>query len=60
MIPKPPGSKAITLAIRSEVRMARSSATMTAGLLSAMLVDAYDTEQATRIIDYRLGHLFAG
>jgi hypothetical protein len=40
--------------------MARSSATMTAGLLSAMLVDAYDTEQATRIIDYRLGHLFAG
>jgi AcrR family transcriptional regulator len=35
-------------------------ATMTAGLLSAMLVEAYDTEQATRIIDYRLGHLFAG
>ncbi|MDX8052310.1 TetR family transcriptional regulator C-terminal domain-containing protein [Lentzea sp. BCCO 10_0798] len=35
-------------------------ATMTAGLLSAILVEAYDTEQATRIIDYRLGHLFAG
>lgn len=35
-------------------------ATMTGGLLSAMLVEAYDTEQATRIIDYRLGHLFAG
>jgi AcrR family transcriptional regulator len=35
-------------------------ATMTAGLLSAILVDAYDTEQATRIIDYRLGHLFPG
>lgn len=35
-------------------------ATMTAGLLSAMLVDAYDIEQATRIIDYRLGQLFPG
>ncbi|HEX8867883.1 MAG TPA: TetR/AcrR family transcriptional regulator [Lentzea sp.] len=35
-------------------------ATMTGGLLSAILVEAYDTEQATRIIDYRLGHLFAG
>ena len=35
-------------------------ATMTAGLLSAMLVEAYDSEQATRIIDYRLGHLFPG
>ena len=35
-------------------------ATMTGGLLSAMLVEAYDAEQATRIIDYRLGHLFAG
>jgi AcrR family transcriptional regulator len=35
-------------------------ATMTGGLLSAMLVDAYDIEQATRIIDYRLGHLFPG
>jgi AcrR family transcriptional regulator len=35
-------------------------ATMTAGLLSSILVEAYDTEQATRIIDYRLGHLFAG
>jgi hypothetical protein len=23
-------------------------------------VEAHDTEQATRIIDYRLGHLFAG
>lgn len=33
-------------------------ATTTAGLLSAVLVDAYDTEQATRIIDDRLGHLF--
>ncbi|WP_030465285.1 TetR/AcrR family transcriptional regulator [Lentzea aerocolonigenes] len=35
-------------------------ATMTAGLLSAILVDAYDMKQATRIIDYRLGHLFPG
>ncbi|MET9633124.1 TetR/AcrR family transcriptional regulator [Lentzea sp. NPDC006480] len=35
-------------------------ATMTGGLLSAMLVEAYDAEQATRIIDYRLGQLFAG
>ena len=35
-------------------------ATMTAGLLNAMLVEVYDTEQATRIIDYRLGHLFTG
>ncbi|MFJ5990165.1 TetR/AcrR family transcriptional regulator [Lentzea sp. NPDC092896] len=34
-------------------------ATMTAGLLSAMLVDAYDADQATRIIDYRLDQLFS-
>lgn len=33
-------------------------ATMTAGLLSAMLVDAYDAKQAEEIIDYRLGQLF--
>lgn len=33
-------------------------ATMTAGLLSAMLVDAYDVDQATRIVDYRLDQLF--
>jgi AcrR family transcriptional regulator len=33
-------------------------ATMTAGLLTGMLVDAYDTTQATAIIDYRLGQLF--
>lgn len=35
-------------------------ATMTAGLLSAMLVDAYDADQATRIVDYRLDQLFSG
>ena len=35
-------------------------ATMTAGLLSAMLVDAYDAKQAEEIIDYRLGQLFSG
>ena len=34
-------------------------ATMTAGLLSAMLVDAYDAKQAEEIIDYRLGQLFS-
>ncbi|MEU3644428.1 TetR/AcrR family transcriptional regulator [Lentzea sp. NPDC034063] len=34
-------------------------ATMTAGLLSAMLVDAYDADQATRIVDYRLDQLFS-
>ncbi|MGW6932402.1 TetR/AcrR family transcriptional regulator [Lentzea sp. NPDC054927] len=33
-------------------------ATMTGGLLSAMLVDAYDVDQATRIVDYRLDQLF--
>ncbi|MDX3660835.1 TetR/AcrR family transcriptional regulator [Streptomyces sp. ID05-26A] len=35
-------------------------AIMTAGLLSAMLVDAYDVDQATRIVDYRLDQLFPG
>ncbi|MDX8149297.1 TetR/AcrR family transcriptional regulator [Lentzea sp. BCCO 10_0061] len=34
-------------------------ATMTAGLLSAMLVDAYDAKQAEEIVDYRLGQLFS-
>ncbi|MFJ8958900.1 TetR/AcrR family transcriptional regulator [Lentzea sp. NPDC102401] len=34
-------------------------ATMTGGLLSAMLVDAYDAKQAEEIVDYRLGQLFA-
>ena len=33
-------------------------ATMTAGLLTGMLIEAYDTEKATAIIDYRLGQLF--
>jgi AcrR family transcriptional regulator len=33
-------------------------ATMTAGLLTGMLVKTYDTKKATAIIDYRLGQLF--
>jgi AcrR family transcriptional regulator len=33
-------------------------ATMTAGLLTGMLIKAYDTDQATAIIDYRLDQLF--
>jgi AcrR family transcriptional regulator len=33
-------------------------ATMTAGLLTGMLVKAYDTKKATAIIDYRLDQLF--
>ncbi|SFR28260.1 DNA-binding transcriptional regulator, AcrR family [Lentzea waywayandensis] len=33
-------------------------ATMTGGLLSAMLVDVYDAKQAEEIVDYRLGQLF--
>lgn len=35
-------------------------AVMAAGLLSAMLVGAYDADQATRIVDHRLGQLFPG
>ncbi|WP_285507567.1 TetR/AcrR family transcriptional regulator [Actinokineospora sp. NBRC 105648] len=35
-------------------------ATMTAGLLTGILVDTYDTDQATTIIDYRLDQLFSG
>lgn len=35
-------------------------ATMTAGLLTGMLIKAYDTDQATAIIDYRLNQLFIG
>lgn len=34
-------------------------ATMTGGLLSAMLVDVYDAKQAEEIVDYRLGQLFS-
>jgi len=33
-------------------------ATMAAGLLTGMLVKAYDTDQATAIVDYRLDQLF--
>jgi len=33
-------------------------ATMTAGLLTGMLIKAYDTEQATALVDYRLDQLF--
>jgi hypothetical protein len=33
-------------------------ATMTAGLLTGMLVKTYDTKKATAIIDYRLDQLF--
>jgi AcrR family transcriptional regulator len=35
-------------------------ATMSAGLLTGILVDAYTTEQAAKIVDYRLGGLFTG
>ncbi|MCS7476910.1 hypothetical protein ACFFQW_01410 [Umezawaea endophytica] len=35
-------------------------AAMTAGLLTGMLVNAYDTDQATAVIDYRLDGLFTG
>jgi AcrR family transcriptional regulator len=35
-------------------------AIMTAGLLSGMLVDAYDATRAAEIIDYRLDQLFTG
>ncbi|MGI5506891.1 TetR/AcrR family transcriptional regulator [Lentzea sp. CA-135723] len=35
-------------------------AIMTAGLLSAMLVDAYDATRAAEIVDYRLDRLFTG
>ncbi|KZB88548.1 TetR/AcrR family transcriptional regulator [Amycolatopsis regifaucium] len=35
-------------------------ATMSAGLLTGILVDAYTTEQATKIVDYRLDGLFTG
>ncbi|GAB3431394.1 TetR/AcrR family transcriptional regulator [Actinophytocola sediminis] len=37
---------------------ADSLATMAAGLLTGMLIKAYDTERATALIDYRLNHLF--
>lgn len=33
-------------------------ATMTAGLLTGMLIKAYDTDRATAIVDYRLDQLF--
>lgn len=33
-------------------------ATMAAGLLTGMLVGAYDTPRATAVVDYRLGRLF--
>ncbi|PPK64299.1 hypothetical protein V5P93_001696 [Actinokineospora auranticolor] len=35
-------------------------ATMAAGLLTGMLVNYYDTDHATRIVDYRLAQLFTG
>ncbi|MFD4674385.1 TetR/AcrR family transcriptional regulator [Lentzea sp. NPDC058450] len=35
-------------------------AIMTGGLLSGMLVDAYDATRAAEIVDYRLGQLFTG
>ncbi|HEY0448237.1 TetR/AcrR family transcriptional regulator [Actinophytocola sp.] len=34
-------------------------ATMAGGLLTGMLVRAYDTPQATAVVDYRLGQLFS-
>lgn len=33
-------------------------ATMSAGLVTAIMVDAYTTERAVEIVDYRLGQLF--
>lgn len=35
-------------------------AIMTGGLLSGMLVDAYDATRAAEIVDYRLDQLFTG
>ncbi len=35
-------------------------ATMSAGLVTAIMVDAYTTERAERIVDYRLDRLFTG
>ncbi len=39
---------------------AAALATMSAGLVTGILVDAYDTKQAAEIVDYRLDRLFTG